>query len=45
MLCADYRIEFHGMDTDAMMKTLNVLSKRGKAQVFGSEGQEGVKFF
>ncbi|KAJ5899120.1 hypothetical protein N7495_003864 [Penicillium taxi] len=37
--------EFHGMDTDAMLKTLNVLVKRGKAQVFGSEGQEGVKFF
>ncbi|TPR11500.1 Iron only hydrogenase large subunit, C-terminal domain family protein [Aspergillus niger] len=25
--------------------SLNVLVKRGKAQVFGSEGQEGVKFF
>lgn len=37
--------EFHGMDTNAMLKTLNVLVKRGKAQVFGAEGQEGVKFF
>ncbi|RMJ27254.1 Vacuolar protein-sorting-associated protein, partial [Aspergillus sp. HF37] len=37
--------EWHGMDQDVMMKTLNVLVKRGKAQVFGSEGQEGVKFF
>ncbi|KAJ5089510.1 ESCRT-II complex component (Vps25), partial [Penicillium argentinense] len=37
--------EFHGMDTDVMMKTLNVLVKRGKTQIFGSEGEEGVKFF
>ncbi|KAJ5280974.1 hypothetical protein N7478_006346 [Penicillium angulare] len=37
--------EFYGMDNEAMMKTLNILVKRGKAQVFGSEGQEGVKFF
>lgn len=33
------------MDPDVMHKSLNVLVKRGKAQVFGSEGQEGVKFF
>ncbi|KAE8354068.1 ESCRT-II complex subunit-domain-containing protein [Aspergillus coremiiformis] len=37
--------EWHGMDVDVMMKSLNVLVKRGKAQVFGNEGQEGVKFF
>ncbi|XRM39602.1 hypothetical protein ABZX51_002953 [Aspergillus tubingensis] len=37
--------EWHGMDPDVMHKSLNVLVKRGKAQVFGSEGQEGVKFF
>ncbi|KAF4214940.1 hypothetical protein CNMCM8980_008831 [Aspergillus fumigatiaffinis] len=37
--------EWHGMDADVMLKSLNVLVKRGKAQVFGSEGQEGVKFF
>ncbi|KAJ5707042.1 hypothetical protein N7488_006843 [Penicillium malachiteum] len=37
--------EFHGMDNDVMLKALSVLAKRGKAQVFGSEGQEGVKFF
>ena len=37
--------EFHGMDNEAMLKSLNVLVKRGKAQVFGSEGSEGVKFF
>ena len=33
------------MDAEAMRKTLNILVKRGKAQVFGDEGQEGVKFF
>lgn len=37
--------EFHGMDPEVMLRSLNVLVKRGKAQVFGSEGQEGVKFF
>ncbi|ODM22697.1 hypothetical protein SI65_00286 [Aspergillus cristatus] len=37
--------EWHGMEQEAMFKSLNVLVKRGKAQVFGSEGQEGVKFF
>ncbi|KAJ5595373.1 uncharacterized protein N7459_001581 [Penicillium hispanicum] len=34
-----------GIASDVMLKALNVLVKRGKAQVFGSEGQEGVKFF
>ena len=38
-------LEFHGMDPELMLKSLQVLVKRGKAQVFGSEGQEGVKFF
>jgi ESCRT-II complex subunit VPS25 len=33
------------MDAEVMFKSLNVLVKQGKAQVFGSEGQEGVKFF
>ncbi|KAN0069768.1 ESCRT-II complex subunit domain containing protein [Elaphomyces granulatus] len=37
--------EFHGMDLDVMLKSLNVLVKRGKAQVFGHEDQQGVKFF
>ncbi|PGH12352.1 hypothetical protein AJ80_06762 [Polytolypa hystricis UAMH7299] len=37
--------EFHGMDLDVLHKSLNVLVKRGKAQVFGSEDQQGVKFF
>ena len=42
---ADLISEWHGMDPDVMFKSLNVLVKRGKAQIFGSEGQEGVKFF
>ncbi|WEW55732.1 hypothetical protein PRK78_001165 [Emydomyces testavorans] len=37
--------EFHGMDPDVLQKSLHVLVKRGKAQVFGDEDQQGVKFF
>lgn len=37
--------EFHGMETEVLQKSLNVLVKRGKAQVFGGEDQQGVKFF
>ncbi|RDL42011.1 Uncharacterized protein BP5553_01990 [Venustampulla echinocandica] len=37
--------EFHGMDSDLLQKALNILVKRGKAQVFGQEDQQGVKFF
>lgn len=38
-------IEFRGMDPDLLQKSLNVLVKRGKAQVFGTDDQRGVKFF
>jgi ESCRT-II complex subunit VPS25 len=37
--------EFHGMDPEVLRKSLNTLVKKGKAQVFGSEDQQGVKFF
>ncbi|KAH6605708.1 vacuolar -sorting-associated [Trichoderma cornu-damae] len=37
--------EFHGMDNQVLMKALNILAKRGKAQIFGSEDSLGVKFF
>jgi ESCRT-II complex subunit VPS25 len=37
--------EFHGMDMELLRKSLGTLIKKGKAQVFGGEGQEGVKFF
>ncbi|KAF5134459.1 hypothetical protein MHUMG1_00451 [Metarhizium humberi] len=37
--------ELHGMDSEVLLKALNVLVKRGKAQIFGSEDSLGVKFF
>lgn len=42
---ADRGIEFHGLDQELLLKALNVLVKRGKAQVFGQEDSQGVKFF
>lgn len=33
------------MDLDLLQRSLQVLVKRGKAQIFGSEDQQGVKFF
>jgi len=39
------RTEFHGMDPELLQKALAILVKRGKAQVFGHEDQQGVKFF
>jgi ESCRT-II complex subunit VPS25 len=37
--------EIHGMDSQVLMKALNILVKRGKAQIFGQEDSLGVKFF
>jgi ESCRT-II complex subunit VPS25 len=37
--------EFHGMDPDLLQRALAILIKRGKAQIFGQEDQQGVKFF
>ncbi|OKL60113.1 hypothetical protein UA08_04628 [Talaromyces atroroseus] len=37
--------DFHGMDPDVMLKSLNVLVKSGKAQIFGNDDEKGVKFF
>ncbi|KAK0385148.1 hypothetical protein NLU13_7626 [Sarocladium strictum] len=37
--------ELHGIDTDVLLKALNILVKRGKAQIFGQEESQGVKFF
>lgn len=37
--------DFHGLDQDLLQKALNVLVKRGKAQIFGQEDSQGVKFF
>ncbi|KAH8731123.1 ESCRT-II complex subunit-domain-containing protein [Phaeosphaeriaceae sp. PMI808] len=39
------REEFYGMDMELLQKSLAVCVKRGKAQIFGGEGSEGVKFF
>ncbi|KAH7175624.1 ESCRT-II complex subunit-domain-containing protein [Dactylonectria macrodidyma] len=37
--------DIHGMDTEILLKALNVLVKRGKAQIFGEDDSLGVKFF
>ncbi|KAF1816935.1 ESCRT-II complex, vps25 subunit [Eremomyces bilateralis CBS 781.70] len=37
--------EFHGMDMELLQKSLQVLVKKGKAQIFGSDDQQGIKFF
>jgi len=37
--------EFHGMEPELLARCLGVSVKRGRAQVFGAEGGEGVKFF
>ncbi|KAF2691204.1 ESCRT-II complex, vps25 subunit [Lentithecium fluviatile CBS 122367] len=42
---ATRREEFWGMDAELLTKSLQICVKRGKAQVFGGEGSEGVKFF
>jgi ESCRT-II complex subunit VPS25 len=42
---ATRREEFHGMDADLLSKSLAICVKRGKAQIFGESGSEGVKFF
>lgn len=42
---ATKREEFHGIDGELLAKSLQLCVKRGKAQIFGAEGSEGVKFF
>ena len=37
--------DFYGMDVDILHKSLQVLVKRGKAQIFGNQDEMGVKFF
>ncbi len=37
--------DFHGLDMEVLQKSLNTLVKKGKAQVFGGDDQQGVKFF
>jgi ESCRT-II complex subunit VPS25 len=38
-------IDFHGIDPELLQKALAVLVKRGKAQIFGQEDSQGIKFF
>lgn len=42
---AHVQVDFHGIDPEILQRSLNILVKRGKAQVFGTEDQQGVKFF
>jgi len=37
--------DFHGLDMEVLQKSLITLVKKGKAQVFGVDDQQGVKFF
>lgn len=37
--------EWVGMEEEVLARSLGVLVKKGKAQVFGEEGERGVKFF
>lgn len=37
--------DFHGMDEVLLGRSVQVLVKRGRAQVFGEADQLGVKFF
>ena len=37
--------ELHEMDEEVLLKALNILVKRGKAQIFGQDDSQGVKFF
>ena len=36
---------FEGLDGEVMTRALEVLVKRGRAQVFGEDEGRGVKFF
>ncbi|KAG5948540.1 hypothetical protein E4U53_006241 [Claviceps sorghi] len=37
--------ELHGLDHDLLLKALNIIVKKGRAQIFGSDDSLGVKFF
>ena len=42
---ATERQDFYGLDMRVLHKSINTMVKKGKAQVFGTEDQQGVKFF
>ena len=37
--------EFYGLDSEVLQRSLQILVKRRQASVFGSEDQQGVKFY
>ena len=37
--------DFHGLEARVLQRSLQTLVKKGRAQVFGAEGGEGVKIF
>lgn len=37
--------DFYGLDMEVLRKSLNTLVKKGKAQIFGTDDQQGIKFF
>ncbi|CAG9998971.1 unnamed protein product [Clonostachys byssicola] len=37
--------EIHGIDNEVLLKALNVLVRKGRAQIFGQDDSQGVKFF
>ena len=37
--------DFRGLDMEVLRKSLDTLVKKGKAQVFGQDDQQGVKFY
>ncbi|KAF2401177.1 putative vacuolar protein-sorting-associated protein [Trichodelitschia bisporula] len=37
--------EFYGIDRELLHRSLQILVKKGKAQIFGQEDQLGIKFF
>lgn len=37
--------DIHGIDRDMLHRALQLLVKRGRAQIFGQEDSQGVKFF
>ena len=39
------RQEWAGMDEEMIQAALSVLVKNRKAQMFGAEGERGIKFF
>ncbi len=37
--------DLHGLDRDVLLRALGVLVKKGRAEIFGADDSQGVKFF